>query len=75
MTGSQKRQMRQRFLAHLYPVKTYRGDPVRPAYTLFSLRQYPAYLAAMNELDELLELWPRNRQRTVALLAVRQGLL
>ena len=27
----------------------------------------------MNELDELLDQWPRNRPRTVALLAVRQA--
>jgi len=73
MTGSQKRQFRQRFQAHLYPVKTFRGDPTRPAYTLFSLHQYPTYLAAMNELDELVDQWPRNRPRTVALLAVRQA--
>ena len=73
MTGSQKRQFRQRFQAHLYPVKTFRGDPTRPAYTLYSLHQYPTYLAAMNELDELVDQWPRNRPRTVALLAVRQA--
>lgn len=73
MTGSQKKQFRQRFQAHLYPVKTFRGDPTRPAYNLFSLHQYPTYLAAMNELDELVDQWPRNRPRTVALLAVRQA--
>ena len=73
MTGSQKRQFRQRFQAHLYPVKTFRGDPTRPAYTLYSLHKYPTYLAAMNELDELVDQWPRNRPRTVALLAVRQA--
>lgn len=73
MTGSQKKQFRKRFQAHLYPVKTFRGDPTRPAYTLFSLHKYPTYLAAMNELDELVDQWPRNRQRTVALLAVRQA--
>jgi hypothetical protein len=72
MTGSQKKQFCQRFQAHLYPVKTFRGDPTRPAYTLFSLHQYPTYLAAMNELDEMVDQWPRNRTRTVALLAVRQ---
>ena len=65
--------MRQRFCAHLYPVKTFRGDPARPAYTLYSLNDYPTYLAAMNELDELIDQWPRNRPRTVALLAVRQA--
>lgn len=65
--------MRKRFCAHLYPVKTFRGDPTRPAYTLYSLNDYPTYLAAMNELDELLDQWPRNRQRTVALLAVRKA--
>ena len=65
--------MRQRFQAHLYPVKTFRGDLTRPAYTLYSLHQYPTYLAAMNELDELVDQWPRNRPRTVALLAVRQA--
>ena len=65
--------MRKRFFAHLYPVKTFRGDPARPAYTLFSLHKYPTYLAAMNELDELVDQWPQNRQRTVALLAVRQA--
>ena len=73
MTGSQKKQFRKRFQAHLYPVKTFRGDPGRPAYTLFSLHKYPTYLAAMNELDELVDQWPRNRPRTVALLAVRQA--
>ena len=73
MTGSQKRQFRQRFQAHHYPVKVFRGDPTRPAYTLYSLHQYPTYLAAMNELDELVDQWPRNRPRTVALLAVRQA--
>ena len=73
MTGSQRRQFRQRFQAHLYPVKTLRGDPTRPAYTLYSLHQYPTYLAAMNELDELVDQWPRNQSRTVALLAVRQA--
>lgn len=73
MTGSQKRQFRQRFQAHHYPVKVFRGDPTRPAYTLFSLHQYPTYLAAMNELDELVDQWPRNRPRTVALLAVRKA--
>lgn len=65
--------MRKRFCAHLYPVKIFRGDPTRPAYTLYSLGDYPTYLAAMNELDELLDQWPRNRQRTVALLAVRKA--
>ena len=73
MTGSQKKQFRQRFQAHLYPVKTFRGDPTRPAYTLFSLHKYTTYLAAMNELDELVNQWPQNRPRTVALLAVRQA--
>ena len=73
MTGSQKRQMRKQLWGHLYPVKTYRGDPTRPAYTRYSLYQYPTYLAAMNELDELVEQWPRNRQRTVALLALHQN--
>jgi hypothetical protein len=73
MTGSQKRQFRQRFQAHLYPVKTFRGDPTRPAYTLFSLHKYPTFLAAMNELDELVDQWPRNQPRTVALLALRQA--
>lgn len=67
------RQMRKRFCAHLYPVKTFRGDPTRPAYTLYSLNDYPTYLAAMNELDELIGQWPRNQQRTVALLAVRKA--
>ena len=73
MTGSQRRQFRQRFQAHLYPVKTFLGDPTRLAYTLYSLHQYPTYLAAMNELDELVDQWPRNQSRTVALLAVRQA--
>ena len=73
MTGSQKRQMRKRFCAHLYPVKTYRGDPTRPAYTRYSLYQYPTYLAAKNELDELVEQWPRNQPRTLALLAVHKN--
>ena len=65
--------MRKRFCAHLYPVKTFQGDPTRPAYTLYSLSDYPTYLAAMNELDELIDQWPRNRPRTVALLAVREA--
>ena len=73
MRGSQKKQFRQRFQTHLYPVKTFRGDPTRLAYTLFSLHKYPTYLAAMNELDELVDQWPRNQPRTVALLAVRQA--
>ena len=73
MTGSQRRQFRQRFQAHHYPVKVFRGDPTRPAYTLYCLWKYPTYLAAMNELDELLDQWPRNRPRTVALLAVRKA--
>ena len=63
--------MRKRFCAHLYPVKTFRGDPTRPAYTLYSLWDYPTYLAAANELDELVAQWPQNRPRTVALLAAR----
>lgn len=71
MTGSQKKQYRQRFGQHRYPVKTFRGDPTRPAYTLYSLWEYPTYLAAANELDELLERWPYNKPRTLALLAVR----
>lgn len=54
-----------------YPAKTFRGDPTRPAYTLYCLWKYPVYLAATNELDELLDQWPRNWPRTVALLAVR----
>jgi len=70
MTGSQKKQARQRFSKHLYPVKTFRGDSTRPAYTLYSLWDYPTYLAVTNELDELLEQWPRNKPRTLALLAV-----
>ncbi|MCI1189804.1 hypothetical protein MON38_20470 [Hymenobacter sp. DH14] len=40
---------------------------------MFSLRHYPTYLAVANELDELVEQWPRNRQRTVALLAAREA--
>lgn len=71
MTGSQKKQFRKRFGQHRYPVKTFRGDPTRPAYTLYSLWDYPTYLAAANELDELVDQWPYNRPRTVALLAVR----
>lgn len=67
MTGSQKKQFRQ----HRYLVKTFRGDPTRPAYTLYSLWEYPTYLAAANELDELLEQWPYHQPRTLALLAVR----
>lgn len=67
MTTGQKKQFRQ----HRYPVKTFRGDSTRPAYTLYSLWDYPTYLAAANELDELIDQWPRNRPRTVALLAVR----
>jgi len=70
MTGSQKKQARQRFNKHLYPVKSFRGDPTRPAYTLYSLWDYPTNLAATNELDELLDQWPHNRPRVLALLAV-----
>ena len=70
MTGSQKKQFRKRFCQHIYPVKTFRGDPTRPAYTLYSLWDYPTHLAADNELDELLDQWPHNRSRTLALLAV-----
>lgn len=44
---------------------------MRPAYTLHSLWDYPTYLAAANELDELLDQWPYNRPRVLALLAVR----
>jgi hypothetical protein len=71
MTGSQKKQFRQRFGQHRYPVKTFQGDPTRPAYTLYSLWEYPTYLSSANELDELLEQWPYNQSRTIALLAVR----
>lgn len=71
MTGSQKKQARQRFSKHLYPVKSFQGDPTRPAYTLYSLWDYPTYLAATNELDELLDQWPHNQPRILALLAVR----
>lgn len=71
MTGSQKKQFRKRFGQHRYPVKTFRGDPMRPAYTLYSLWEYPTYLAAANELDELLEQWPHNQPRALALLAVQ----
>jgi hypothetical protein len=70
MTGSQRKQARQRFSKHLYPVKTFRGDPTRTAYTLYSLWDYPTYLAITNELDELLDQWPHNQPRTLALLAV-----
>lgn len=71
MTGSQKKQARQRFRDHRNPVRTFQGDPSRPAYTLYCLWKYPTYLAAANELDELIEQWPRNQVRTLALLAVR----
>jgi hypothetical protein len=70
MTGSQRKQAHQRFSKHLYPVKTFRGDPTRTAYTLYSLWDYPTYLATTNELDELLDQWPHNQPRTLALLAV-----
>jgi len=73
MTGSQKKQFRKRFRKHCYPVKTFRGDPTQPAYTLYSLWEYSTHLAASNELDELLAQWPRKWQRTVALLAVQQA--
>jgi hypothetical protein len=75
MTGSQKKQARQRFSKHLYPVKTFRGDPTRPAYTLYSLWDYPTYLAATNELDELLAQWPRHQPRVIALLAVHAAFI
>ena len=65
--------MQKRFCRHLYPVKTFRGDPTRPGYTLYSLWEYATWLAAMNELDELIDQWPHNRPRTVALLAVQQA--
>lgn len=71
MTGRQKKQARQRFRDHRNPVRTFQGDPTRPAYTLYCLWKYPTYLAAANELDELVEQWPRNQARTLALLAVR----
>ena len=32
MTRGQKKQFRQRFRQHRYPIKTFRGDPTRPAY-------------------------------------------
>lgn len=70
MTRGQKKQLRRLFSKHLYPVKTFRGDPTRQPYTLYSLWDYPTYLAVQNELDELLEQWPHNQQRTIALLAV-----
>lgn len=70
MRGSQRKQLRQQFRPHLYPVKTFRGDPTRPAYTLYSLWDYPTYLAAANELEELVDQWPQNQARTIALLAV-----
>ncbi|WP_460586515.1 hypothetical protein, partial [Hymenobacter arcticus] len=73
MTGSLKKQFRKQFGQHRYPVKTFRGDPTRPAYTLYNLWEYPTHLAASNELDELLDQWPRNWQRTVALLAVQRA--
>ncbi|MGI4872852.1 MAG: hypothetical protein ACRYFX_16965 [Janthinobacterium lividum] len=73
MTASQLKQALRRFRPHLQPVKTFRGDPTRPAYTLYSLWQYPTYLAVLNELDELLDQWPHNQQRTVALLAAQQA--
>ena len=71
MTGSQKKPARQRSRDHRNPVRTFQGDPSRPAYTLYCLWKYPTYLAAANELDELVEQWPRNQARTLALLAVR----
>ena len=71
MTGSQKKRLKQRFSQHRYPVKTFRGDPTRSAYTLYSLWEYPTYLPIANELDELLEQWPHKQPRTLALLAVR----
>lgn len=71
MTGNQGKQFRKQFGQHRYSVKTFRGDPTRPAYTLYSLWDYPTYLAAANELDELLNQWPHNQPRTLALLAVR----
>ena len=73
MTGARKRQLQKRFCRHIHPVKTFRGDPTRPAYTLYSWWEYATYLAGMNELDELLEQWPYNRARTVALLSVQQA--
>lgn len=73
MTGALKRPSQRHWRRPRCPVKTFRGDPIRPAYTLFSLRHHPTYLAVANELDELVEQWPRNRPRTVALLAARQA--
>lgn len=73
MTGTQKRQLQRQFCRHSRPLKTFRGDPTRPAYTLYSWWDYPTYLAGMNELDELLEQWPHNQARTVALLGVQRA--
>lgn len=75
MTGSQEKQGRQRFRDHRNPVRTFQGDPTRPAYTLYSLWEYPTYLAATNELDELLEQWPRNQPRVLALLAAHAAFI
>jgi hypothetical protein len=36
-----------------------------------SLWEYATFLAAANELDELLGQWPQNQPRVLALLAVR----
>ncbi len=73
MTKNQIKRLVRQTRTHPYPAKTYRGDPTRPAYTLYCLWKYPVYLAAMNELDELLDQWPHNKQRTVALLAVSKA--
>ncbi|MFC6226129.1 hypothetical protein ACFP2F_22995 [Hymenobacter artigasi] len=73
MTGNQLKRLIRQTRTRPYRAKIYRGDPTRPAYTLYCLWKYPTYLAAMNELDELVDQWPQNQPRTVALLAVRQA--
>ena len=73
MTGNQIKRLIRQTRTSPHRAKIYRGDPNRPAYTLYCLWKYPVYLAAMNELDELLDQWPRNQPRTVALLAVSKA--
>jgi len=53
-------------------LKSYRGHSTRPRYTRYDLSSYKTYLAVENEVDELLEQWPRDATRTVALLAVQE---
>lgn len=45
----------------------------RPNYQVEDLQRLQTYQAVANELDELLEQWPADMERVLALLAVRQA--